>query len=81
MHERAFLGLAYAGLALAMSQPTPEELEERRIRKAMYSIQEFARALGPNARFYGYGRHEATKSKAKSASLQRMLGRKFRQAA
>lgn len=78
MHERyGMMGLAFAACALAMSTPTPEEEEERRIRKTMYAIQEFARAFGPNARFYGYDRHPATRGgRTKSASLQRMIGRK-----
>lgn len=77
MHERyGMMGLCFAAMALACSEPTPEEMEERRIRKSMYAITELAKAFGPLSHIFGYGRHEATKTKTKSASLQRMLARK-----
>lgn len=65
MHERyGMMGLAFACVALACSTPTPEEQAERDARRARERAEADAREAA---------RHPATKSKPKSASLQRML--------
>ena len=50
-------------------------------RKAVRAIADLAKATGPARQHFGYCRHEATRTKAKSDSLQRLLGKKRRLAA
>ena len=50
-------------------------------RDAMRAIAELAKATGPARQHFGYCQHEATRTKSKSASLERMLGKRRRLAA
>jgi hypothetical protein len=49
-------------------------------RKAARAIADLAKATGPAAQHFGYCRHEATRAKPHSASLERMLGKRKRAA-
>jgi cytochrome c556 len=68
------MALCFAGMALAMSEPTAEEKRERLEREVMRIIGQLAKAFGPHAHHFGYRQHEATRSKAQSDSLKRLLG-------